>query len=167
MQNALLKIMFVLAVCALSNNAYALKQANKKTTITHNLKLKKISKLVNKPSKNQSKLVVTTNTSKKISKSDFNGIASWYGGKFHGHKTASGELFNQNALTAAHKSIPLNSLVEVTNMKNHKSVIVRINDVGPHVKGRIIDLSKRAASKIDLNGIGMVHLHVVKRIDKS
>lgn len=73
------------------------------------------------------------------------GWASWYGGKFHGRKTANGERFNMNAMTAAHRTLPFGTKVRVTNLKNKRSVIVRINDRGPFVRDRIIDLSRRAA----------------------
>ena len=78
------------------------------------------------------------------------GMASWYGKKFHGKKTASGERFNMYELTAAHRTLPFGTKVKVTNLENNKSVVVRINDRGPHVKGRIIDLSYAAAKKIDM-----------------
>jgi rare lipoprotein A len=80
------------------------------------------------------------------------GTASYYGGKFHGRKTASGERFNMNAMTAAHKTLPLGTRVRVTNLRNGESVEVKINDRGPYVKGRIIDLSKGAAREL-----GMIH----------
>lgn len=73
------------------------------------------------------------------------GIASWYGKQFHGKKTANGEIYNMNALTAAHKTLPLPTNVKVTNMQNGRSIIVRVNDRGPFVGDRIIDLSRRAA----------------------
>ncbi len=74
------------------------------------------------------------------------GDCSWYGPGFHGrHAAKPGERFNQNAMTAAHKTLPFDSIVEVTNLKTGKSVTVRINDRGPFIKGRIIDLSKAAA----------------------
>jgi rare lipoprotein A len=76
------------------------------------------------------------------------GSASWYGPGFHGKKTASGERFNQNAMTAAHKTLPLGSVVTVKDQSTGKTVKVTINDRGPFVKGRIIDLSKGAASKL-------------------
>lgn len=82
------------------------------------------------------------------------GIASYYGKKFHGRNTANGEVFNNNALTAAHLTLPFGSKVKVTCLKNGKSVIVRINDRGPHVRGRIIDLSYAAAKKIGLIKLG-------------
>jgi len=78
------------------------------------------------------------------------GIASWYGGKFHGRATANGETFNTHELTAAHKELPFNTIVTVTNMANGRSVVVRINDRGPYVGDRIIDLSYAAAKAIDM-----------------
>lgn len=77
------------------------------------------------------------------------GEASWYGNKFHGHKTANGEIYNMYGMTAAHKSIPIPSYVRVTNLKNNRSVVVRVNDRGPFHGGRIIDLSYTAAKKLD------------------
>jgi rare lipoprotein A len=78
--------------------------------------------------------------------------ASWYGPKFHGKKTASGERFNMYAMTAAHKTLPLSSYAEITNLKNHRSVIVRINDRGPYHGKRAIDLSYAAAKELGING---------------
>ena len=82
------------------------------------------------------------------------GIASWYGPNFHGKYTSNGEIYNMYALTAAHKTLPMNTIVKVTNLNNNKSVIVRINDRGPFVKGRIIDLSYAAGKKIGLDKSG-------------
>ena len=76
------------------------------------------------------------------------GQASWYGPGFHGKKTASGERFNQNAMTAAHKTLPLGTKVRVTNKRNGRSIVVRINDRGPYAHGRVLDLSKGAASQL-------------------
>ena len=92
------------------------------------------------------------------------GIASFYATNFNGRRTASGEKFNNNAMTAAHKSLPFGSKVQVTNVRNGKSVVVRINDRGPYVRGRIIDLSKAAAKKIGIGHAGTVRvkLEVVK-----
>lgn len=86
------------------------------------------------------------------------GKASWYGPGFHGKKTASGERFNQHALTAAHKTLPLGSHVKVTNLSNGHSVVVRINDRGPYAHGRIIDLSKGAKNAIGMGGVGKVSI---------
>jgi rare lipoprotein A len=82
------------------------------------------------------------------------GIASWYGPNFHGKSTSSKEIYDMHDLTAAHKSLPFGTYVVVTNLDNDKSVTVRINDRGPFVKGRIIDLSYAAAKAIDMIGTG-------------
>lgn len=78
------------------------------------------------------------------------GIASWYGGKFHGRRTANGEVYDKNKLTAAHQTLAFNTIVEVENLENRRKVIVRINDRGPFVKGRIIDLSREAAKRLGM-----------------
>ena len=80
--------------------------------------------------------------------------ASWYGPGFHSKKTASGERFNQNALSAAHKTMKFGTKVKVTNLSNGKAVVVKINDRGPFIKGRSIDLSKAAALQIGMIGSG-------------
>ncbi|MDE3059784.1 MAG: septal ring lytic transglycosylase RlpA family protein [Pseudomonadota bacterium] len=90
------------------------------------------------------------------------GEASWYGPGFHGKYTASGEVFNQNALTAAHPTLPMPSLVRVTNLSNGKSVIVRVNDRGPFKSNRIIDLSKKSAESIGLRSTGQVRVQYLK-----
>ena len=84
------------------------------------------------------------------------GLATWYGGKFHGKPTASGEPFDQEELTAAHRSLPMGTRVRVTNLNNELSVVVRINDRGPFGAGRVIDLSRAAADQIDMLGSGVV-----------
>ena len=84
----------------------------------------------------------------------FEGTASWYGPNFHGKFTSNGEHYNMWAMTAAHKTLPMNTIVKVTNRRNGKSTVVRINDRGPFVSTRIIDLSKAAASKINMIGTG-------------
>ena len=78
------------------------------------------------------------------------GVASWYGGKFHGRQTANGEIFDTNELTAAHKELPFNTIVNITNMANGKTVTVRINDRGPYVGDRVIDLSYAAAKTLGM-----------------
>jgi rare lipoprotein A (peptidoglycan hydrolase) len=88
------------------------------------------------------------------------GIASWYGPGFHGHPTASGELYNQDALTAAHPTLPLGTPVEVLNLANGKSVRVRITDRGPYVRGRTIDLSRRAAQKLGMVQAGLSRVRI-------
>lgn len=89
------------------------------------------------------------------------GLASWYGGQFHGRRTASGLRFNQFALTAAHRTLPFGTLVRVTNQRNHKSCMVKITDRGPYAHGRIIDLSKGAAQAIGMPGVAKVSLEVL------
>jgi len=91
------------------------------------------------------------------------GIASYYGGKFHGRKTASGEIFNQWVRSAAHKSLPLGTKVRVTKLSNGRSIVVRINDRGPFVKGRIIDLSRKAAQDLGIikSGVAKVKVEVL------
>ncbi|MEW6652695.1 MAG: septal ring lytic transglycosylase RlpA family protein [Bacteroidota bacterium] len=84
---------------------------------------------------------------------------SWYGPRFHGKPTASGEIYNQLALTAAHKSLPFGTLLQVTNPKNGKTAVVRINDRGPYIEGRDLDISKGTAKKI-----GVIHKGVVRVI---
>ncbi|WP_291348357.1 septal ring lytic transglycosylase RlpA family protein [Desulfobacula sp.] len=82
------------------------------------------------------------------------GIASWYGRKFHGRKTSNGEIYNMHAMTAAHKTLPMNTWVSVHNLKNNRKIVVRINDRGPFVYGRIIDLSYTGAKRIGITGAG-------------
>ena len=93
------------------------------------------------------------------------GIASWYGGKFHGNPTASGEIYDMHAMTAAHKTLPIPTDVQVTNLRNGKSVVVRVNDRGPFLDDRIIDLSYAAAQALDLvgSGTGMVEVRALPR----
>ncbi len=83
------------------------------------------------------------------------GLASWYGERFHGRRTASGETYDMHALTAAHKTLPFGTQVRVRHAATGKEVLVRINDRGPHVKGRVIDLSHAAASAIGLIQAGV------------
>lgn len=92
------------------------------------------------------------------------GIASWYGPGFHGKKTSSGEIYDMNAMTAAHKSLPFNTIVKVVDLNTGRSVIVRINDRGPFIPGRIIDLSYAAAQALGIaqKGTARVGLKVLR-----
>jgi rare lipoprotein A len=92
----------------------------------------------------------TTAVAKAIS-----GSASWYGDKFHGRQTANGERYDMNKLTAAHKTLPFGTKVRVTNRNNGKAVVVRINDRGPYVGRRVIDLSRGAATAVGMIGTGV------------
>lgn len=108
-------------------------------------------------------LFVGTGCARKITET---GLASYYGAGdgYNGRKTANGEIFNKNKLTAAHKTLPFGTIVKVKNLQNGKTIKVRINDRGPFVKGRIIDLSEKAAKKIDMiqQGVGQVKLRYKK-----
>lgn len=93
------------------------------------------------------------------------GVASWYGGRHLGRRTASGEILTAHARTAAHRSLPLGSLVRVTNLKNGKVSLVKINDRGPFVAGRLIDLSEQAARDLGMieDGLAHVRLELISR----
>jgi rare lipoprotein A len=93
------------------------------------------------------------------------GPASWYGPKFHGRQTANGEQFDMNQMTAAHRTLPFGTKVRVTNRSNGRSVVVRINDRGPFVRNRVIDLSRGAAQTVGMidSGVAPVKLEVLDR----
>ena len=97
------------------------------------------------------------------------GVVSWYGDKFHGRKTASGERYDKHELTAAHKSLPFGTKVKVTNIRNGKSVVVEINDRGPYAKSRVLDLSQAAFSEIGHTNTGVmqVEYEIIKGEDKK
>ena len=94
------------------------------------------------------------------------GVASWYGRQFHGRRTANGERFDMNALTAAHPTLPLSTVVRVTNLDNGRSVAVRINDRGPFARGRIIDLSHAGARALGFEAQGTARVRVTV-VDRS
>ncbi|WLP95579.1 septal ring lytic transglycosylase RlpA family protein [Psychrobacter sp. M13] len=106
---------------------------------------------------------LTAVASNSVSKFKQTGLASWYGRKFHGRKTASGETFDMNGLTAAHRSLPLNCYVKVTNKTNGKSVVVKVNDRGPFHGNRVMDLSYGAAKQLGITskGVGNVSIERV------
>lgn len=142
------------------------KKLNTQTKLSKNLKVEKtqlITNLININKINQTeKSTNNIEQSNTIKPEPFqiarrvSGKASWYGPGFHGRRTANGERYNQNALTAAHRSLPFGTRVRVTNVNNGRSVVVRINDRGPFVRGRVIDVSAAAA-----HSLGMVHHGVV------
>jgi rare lipoprotein A (peptidoglycan hydrolase) len=99
-------------------------------------------------------------SSKPVAKYVLNGKASWYGPRFHGKKTASGEIYDQRKLTAAHKTLPLGTKARVTNLDNGTTVEVEINDRGPFIDGRIIDLSRAAAGALGLVELGVAPVQV-------
>ena len=88
------------------------------------------------------------------------GTASWYGDAFHGRRTANGEIFDKGSITAAHPTLPLPSYVRVTNLKNDKSIIVRVNDRGPYHGGRVMDVSQRVAEALSFKGEGTARIRV-------
>ena len=100
---------------------------------------------------------------------DVVGMASWYGDQFNGRPTSTGEIFDMHALTAAHKTLPLPGLVEVTNLANGRTVVLRVNDRGPFVDDRIIDLSRGAAEELDLlsRGVGQVRVRYLGRAPRQ
>lgn len=98
---------------------------------------------------------------------DETGIASWYGEDFHGKYTANGEVYNLNALTAAHRTLPMPSVVQVTNLENGRSIEVRVNDRGPFARGRIIDVSRRAAQLLGFEAQGTAKVRVKLLVPES
>ena len=92
------------------------------------------------------------------------GIASWYGPGFHGNRTANGEIYDMNGISAAHKTLPFGTIVRVVDLETGRSIVVRINDRGPFIEGRIIDLSKGAAEKLGMiqRGVIPVGLRIVR-----
>ena len=100
---------------------------------------------------------VASNTVRKFSQT---GMASWYGRQFHGRKTASGETFDMNAMTAAHRSLPLNCYIRVTNKTNGKSVVVKVNDRGPFHGNRVVDLSYGAAKRLGITNAGTAKVSI-------
>jgi rare lipoprotein A len=114
-------------------------------------------------SRRHSSHVYKTHKHKHHANTHHQSTASWYGAGFHGKRTASGERFDMYAMTAAHRTLPLSSYAEVTNLKNHRSVIVRINDRGPFHGNRAMDLSYAAAKQLGINGTGSVHIKPLGR----
>ena len=94
------------------------------------------------------------------------GVASYYADKFNGHRTANGERFDNTAMTAAHPSLPFGTLIEVTNMRNGKKVVVRVNDRGPYTHARVLDLSRNAARQLGMHNTGTAKVKVAV-LDKN
>ncbi len=112
------------------------------------------------------KITVSKDAKPNFSSVDFNDkgtmIASWYGPRFHGKVTANGEIYDQMALTAAHKSLPFGTILRVTNLRNGKVAIIRINDRGPYIDGRDLDLSKGTALALGMIGRGVIRVKVAE-----
>ena len=105
-------------------------------------------------------LIISVGANSCFRKGSESGMASYYADKYNGRKTSNGEIFKQHKLTAAHKTLPFGTKVKVTNLSNGQSVKVRINDRGPFIQGRIIDLSKKAAKKIDMVNTGVTKVTI-------
>jgi len=144
---------FMIAMLSAADHSAALaateKKASPQPTIAKNA--------VKSPGKPATKAKSATKSKKPFQQV---GTASWYGPGLRGHKTASGEVLNPNALTAAHRSLPLDSKVRVTNLENGKSVDVVVNDRGPYFPGRVIDLSVRAAERLDIREQGLAKVRI-------
>ncbi len=124
--------------------------------ISKNLKINLMNKISDfNKSENTTISEIVEKAGKKVS-----GIVSWYADKFHGKKTSSGELYDKNNFTAAHKTLPFGTKVKVTNTKNGKSILVKINDRGPHTKSRLLDLSKAAFSSIGSTNSGTLNVEM-------
>lgn len=95
------------------------------------------------------------------------GIASWYGSYFHGRHTSNGEIYDMYRMTAAHKTLPMNTILLVRNLENNREIVVRVNDRGPFVKGRIVDLSYSAAKNLKIIGNGTARVHIIAMGEKG
>ncbi len=111
--------------------------------------------------------VVYAQTSGSYSEFMEEGTASWYGPGFHGRKTANGERFDTQELTCAHKSLPFNTILKVTNLENGRYTIVRVNDRGPYVRGRIVDLSNAAKNEIGMGGLAKVRIETYEPVNST
>lgn len=138
------------------NNASSIVQSNRQpVSLANNSQLLAKSKDTSIVSKDGDVLErLSAVASNSVNKFQQNGMASWYGRQFNGRKTASGEVYNQNSLTAAHRSLPLNCYIKVTNKSNGKSVVVKVNDRGPFHGNRVLDLSYAAANQIGITNTG-------------
>jgi rare lipoprotein A len=101
-----------------------------------------------------------TSTALRVKHQTQEGVASWYGPGFHGKLTASGEIYDMHALTAAHRTLPLGTMVEVRNLDNGRTTVARVNDRGPHQRGRIVDLSLGAAEALAMDQAGLAHVRL-------
>ena len=161
-KQVIIVLIFILIVGCTSVPRYISSSSSSKSYSSRsssNYKRKPLSSKAKNP-----KLISVIKNPKLSYRQSWHGTASYYGKKFHGKKTASGEIYNMHAFTAAHKTLPLGTMVKVTNIANKKSVIVKINDRGPYIQGRIIDLSYAAAKKLDYvgNGTAEVKIKVLK-----
>jgi rare lipoprotein A len=173
--NPRIRLIVLLSTCAFGvttiweniyNSSFATKYLNQSITTNQFTNKSKLPEKVGKqiPEKSDGN---NLNYSQQIQQNIVTGWASFYGPGFHGNLTANGEKFNKHELTAAHRTLPFGTLVRVTNTINSMSVIVRINDRGPYIKNRIIDLSAEAGKilKMTNSGITIVNLEVISAMD--
>ena len=143
-------ILFILFSCVASPR-YSSKLASKEQKKTNTSK---------KITPNTSSSRYSSGNNSSIRSDAIIGVSSWYGPNFHGKLTANGEVFDQYGVTAAHKTLPLGTVVRVTNLDNNKSIILRINDRGPYVDGRILDCSYGAAKKLGFMSMGTANVKI-------
>ena len=129
------------------------------TSKSKSSEIKKSKSVTNNSSSNNNRRYSSSSNSK-IRNEVITGVSSWYGPNFHGKLTANGEVFDQYGVTAAHKTLPLGTVVRVTNLDNNKSIILRINDRGPYVDGRILDCSYGAALKLGFSDQGTANVKI-------
>ncbi len=141
--------------------ACAQKVTNNKATVSKNPQpIKTVTEVKTKPTVKKAKPIAKT---KPKGNTFQQGMASWYGPGFHNRLTANGERYNMNAMTAAHKSLPFGTMVTVQSVRTGKTVTVRINDRGPFVKGRVIDLSRAAAKKLGMHKSGVQRVKLYRK----
>ena len=166
-----MKKILILLVILMGTTSYTEKQssAGKKSTNVSDEVAEKIRESVGLPGFFESAKNLSTESNEEsvtVANTEYfqSGKASFYGSKWNGRKTANGEIFDTSMLTAAHKTLPFGTKVKVTNVNNGKSVVVRINDRGPYVNGRVIDLSTAAFSSIESvnTGVTSVKLEIIK-----
>lgn len=167
-------VLVICGISAVNANADLMPQNTLKPTIQHtNLASKAIAQKgdvfsipVAKTANQDANIVDRLNSLASTTVRNFtqSGVASWYGRQFHGRKTANGETFNMNAMTAAHKTLPLNCMIRVTNKSNGKSVVVKVNDRGPFHGSRVVDLSYGAAKALGIVDTGTANVSI-ERID--
>ena len=147
-------LIFLIMLSCVASPRYSSGSTPKKSEI------KKTKSVTNNSSSSNNNRRYSSNNNSKISSEVIVGVSSWYGPNFHGKLTANGEVFDQYGVTAAHKTLPLGTVARVTNLDNDKSIILRINDRGPYVDGRVLDCSYGAATKLGFMKIGTANVEI-------
>lgn len=161
--NKIIPILLIFVLCSCTTEHIRTSDISSQTSDTTASSAKLYSGLLNNDPDSQYTTEAEKNLLPRIVRYLKQGVASWYGPEFHGKKTASGEIYDMYAMTAAHKTLPISSYARVTNLENQRSVIVRINDRGPFHGNRVMDLSYAAAKKLDLHeaGAGAVEIKAI------